>query len=52
MGIKEIEPLYELKGHKSPVISLAYSEKSAIGDSVLASGSGMALHFKFTLKTH
>lgn len=35
-----IRPLHELKGHKAPVLTLDYSDKTFLGDSTLASGSG------------
>ncbi|CEJ01300.1 hypothetical protein RMCBS344292_15332 [Rhizopus microsporus] len=34
-----IKPLHELKGHKAPVLTLDYSDKTFFGDNTLASGS-------------
>lgn len=42
MSIKDIKPLHELKGHKSPVITLDYADKAILGDQILASGSGIS----------
>lgn len=38
-----IKPLHELKGHKAPVLTLDYSDKTFFGDNTLASGSGFFL---------
>jgi hypothetical protein len=40
MSIESIKPLYELKGHQAPVLTVEYAETSFLGNQVLASGSG------------
>ncbi|KAI9473690.1 MAG: WD40-repeat-containing domain protein [Benjaminiella poitrasii] len=39
MSIKNITPLFELKGHQGPVLTVDYSENSFVGSYALASGS-------------
>lgn len=45
-SIEPIQPLYELKGHQAPVLTVEYSGASCLGERILASGSGkvVALH--------
>lgn len=40
MSIKNIQPLYELKGHQASVLAVEYAKKFFLGEHILASGSG------------
>jgi hypothetical protein len=40
MSIKNVQPLFELKGHQASVLTVEYARKSFLGEHVLASGSG------------
>lgn len=40
MSIKNIEPLFKLKGHQASVIAVEYAKNSFLGEHILASGSG------------
>lgn len=40
MRIKNIEPLFQLKGHQASVLAVEYAKTSILGEHILASGSG------------